>query len=198
MRQAQGDVAIRCIVSNPRELMHPDHKELISLLENAEKEIQSKGEIPPELKEKVLASDPCFRDLWSELEHRAREMANERQKEVERIIAEEAPGIVISKARHLAEKDNGFQKARARFVALEQVRLGIKYLEQWTEQQYESFMNVQYEQQAIPKTEALDKILRYGSTIERELNRAYERLDRLQRRRQGEFVPPAMNLSINT
>jgi hypothetical protein len=31
-----------------------------------------------------------------------------------------------------------------------------------------------------------EQILRYGNTIERELNRTYERLERLQRRRQGE------------
>ena len=197
MRAAQGEVGVRGRVSNPREHLHPDHKELIILLECAEKEIQSKGEISPALKEKIITSDPWFRELWSDCERRAREMANERQKEVERILAEEAPGIVIAEAKDPAERDTGFQTARARFVALLQVRLAIESLVRWTEQQYDSVMNVAYEKQAIPNSEALDKILRYGGTVEKELNRGYERLERLQRRRKGESVPPAMNLSIN-
>ncbi|MGC2183867.1 MAG: hypothetical protein WA637_11340 [Terriglobales bacterium] len=30
-----------------------------------------------------------------------------------------------------------------------------------------------------------------------ELNRAFDRLERLQRRRKGEFVPPSLNLNVN-
>jgi hypothetical protein len=100
-------------------------------------------------------------------------------------------------AKDLAERHTDFQTARDQFIALLQVRLAIRSIVEWTEQQYESVMNVAYERQAIPNSEALDKILRYGGTVEKELNRGYERLQRLQRRRKGESVSPAMNLSIN-
>jgi hypothetical protein len=50
--------------------------------------------------------------------------------------------------------------------------------------------------QAIPNRDALDKILRYESAIERDLNRALDRLERLQRRRKGELIPPPLNLHV--
>jgi hypothetical protein len=198
MRGAQGEVAVRGLVSNPRELMLPKDKALIALLESAEKEIQSNGAISPELKDKILASDPAFRERWSDLEQTARKIAEERQEQAAKILAERSPGLLMIAAKDLAERHTGFQTARDQFIALLQVKLAIKSIVEWTEQQYESVMNVAYERQAIPSSEALDKILRYGGTIERELNRAYERLERLQRRRIGETVPPAVNLSINT
>ena len=49
---------------------------------------------------------------------------------------------------------------------------------------------------AIANSEELDKILRYETTIERSLTRAYERLERLQRRRLGEFVLPPLRIDL--
>ena len=58
-------------------------------------------------------------------------------------------------------------------------------------------LRVEVERKAIPNTEVLDKIVRYSSMIDKDLNRAYERLERLQRRRKGEHVPPSLNLNVN-
>jgi hypothetical protein len=44
-------------------------------------------------------------------------------------------------------------------------------------------MNRTYDEQWVPISEALDKILRYLAAVERKLNRAYERLGCLQRKR---------------
>ena len=41
----------------------------------------------------------------------------------------------------------------------------------------------------LPAADTLDKILRYETTLERQLYRAMNQLERLQRRRQGESVP---------
>ena len=50
----------------------------------------------------------------------------------------------------------------------------------------------------IPNGDALDKILRYDTTIDRSLDRALNRLERLQRRRKGEPVLPPVNVQLTT
>ena len=50
---------------------------------------------------------------------------------------------------------------------------------------------------AIPHSDALDNILRYEAAIERELARACERLERLQRRRAGEPVPMPLRVRLS-
>ena len=42
----------------------------------------------------------------------------------------------------------------------------------------------------------LDRILRYETAIERSLDRAYSRLERLQRRRKGEPVLPPVDVDL--
>jgi hypothetical protein len=48
----------------------------------------------------------------------------------------------------------------------------------------------------LPSPEILDKILRYETTLERQLYRAMNQLERLQRRRQGEDIPAPMTMDI--
>jgi hypothetical protein len=50
----------------------------------------------------------------------------------------------------------------------------------------------------LPSAEVLEKILRYETALERQLFRAMNQLERLQRRRQGENVPPPVALEIST
>ena len=51
-------------------------------------------------------------------------------------------------------------------------------------------------QHAIANTEVVDKILRYEAMAERSLNRALDRLERLQKRRMGEALPPLMRVHL--
>lgn len=50
----------------------------------------------------------------------------------------------------------------------------------------------------LPSSETLDKILRYETTLERQLYRAMNQLERLQRLRKGEAVPPPLSLEFST
>jgi hypothetical protein len=50
---------------------------------------------------------------------------------------------------------------------------------------------------ALPPEEALEKILRYEAALERQLFRAMNQLERLQRRRLGEAVPPPLALEVS-
>ena len=48
----------------------------------------------------------------------------------------------------------------------------------------------------LPPSEALDKILRYETTISRQLYKAVAELERLQGFRKGELVPPPINVEV--
>ena len=49
----------------------------------------------------------------------------------------------------------------------------------------------------LPSTEVLEKILRYEGALERQLYRAMNQLERLQRRREGEDVPPPVTMQLS-
>ena len=52
-------------------------------------------------------------------------------------------------------------------------------------------------QGCLPQTEGMDRMLRYEAAIERELYRALAQLERLQRQRRGDAVPPPLHVEIN-
>src|ERR1035438_2689627 len=49
---------------------------------------------------------------------------------------------------------------------------------------------------SLPAAEATDKLLRYESHLDRQLYRAMDQLERLQRRRRGEIVPSPLNINL--
>jgi hypothetical protein len=49
---------------------------------------------------------------------------------------------------------------------------------------------------SLPPADATDKLLRYEAHLDRQLYRAMDELERLQRRRQGENVPPPLNINL--
>ena len=49
---------------------------------------------------------------------------------------------------------------------------------------------------SLPTAEATDKLLRYETHLDKQLDRAMDQLERLQRRRQGENVPPPLNINL--
>jgi hypothetical protein len=51
--------------------------------------------------------------------------------------------------------------------------------------------------EVLPSPAVLDKILRYEATVERQLYRAMNQLERLQRRRNGEEVPPPLTMDVS-
>lgn len=50
----------------------------------------------------------------------------------------------------------------------------------------------------LPSKDEADRILRYETTIERQLYRAIDQLERLQRARQGETVPPPLKVQVSS
>ncbi len=50
---------------------------------------------------------------------------------------------------------------------------------------------------SLPDDKATTRTLRYETTIERQLYRALNQLERLQRARQGDAVPPPINIELS-
>jgi len=49
---------------------------------------------------------------------------------------------------------------------------------------------------SLPPVDATDKLLRYEAHLDRQLYRAMDQLERLQRQRRGETVPPPLNINL--
>jgi len=50
---------------------------------------------------------------------------------------------------------------------------------------------------SIPSTNDLDHLLRYETSIERQFYKAIDQLERIQRRRAGEYVPPPVKATLD-
>jgi hypothetical protein len=140
-----------------------EEEAVILQLQNAKKEIEDTGEISQELKQRIFALMPEFEGLWLAFD----EVAQQRIEEM---------GM-----------EKRFQKLspqmRSRILAIYAVTNGIAFLEQLSNRRLINVTEVAIGQHAIPNREALDRLLRYETTIDRSLTRALDRLERLQRRR---------------
>jgi len=152
-----------------------DKKEeaVILQLQNAEKEIEDTGEISQELKQAIFALEPWVEKLFSA----AQECFQERIEEM--CLSGEFQAVSLER--------------RSRIVAKCTVRDTITFLKQMRRRKWTEAMEVRIGQHAIPNPEALDRLLRYEAAIDRSLTRALDRLERLQRRRSGERIPPSVS-----
>ncbi len=197
LRESLLGVASRGLQISPLRAS-PEYAVLLPLLNRAETQIETSGEVSQDLRESMFASSPWFGEIWPGLEALVSVMVEEK---------EECQGAVEALTQKLGMEFAAGQEFMRRFpedgsvspryVLLLLVKFVIAYIERFCEQQHQWVQTVKYEEQAIPKNNALDKILRYSAMIDRDLNRAYDRLERLQRRRKGEFVPPSLNLNVN-
>jgi hypothetical protein len=49
---------------------------------------------------------------------------------------------------------------------------------------------------SLPSASVTDKLLRYETHVDRQISRTMDQLERLQRRRKGENVPPALTVNL--
>jgi len=133
-------------------------KAVVVLLQSAQKEIEATGEISQELKQKIFATMPDFEVRFSSIEDDVKELLN------------------LPHFSRIARNANPNELAT--WVAQGTVTVCIKFIEEFAQMRCASIKEVAVAQHVIPNSEALDKILRYETTIERSLTRALDRLDR--------------------
>jgi hypothetical protein len=145
-------------------------------LESVKKEIEDAGSMSKELKERIFAMAPEFELMWSTGEHLVQELLSEPTLRME--------FLKLSRQKYPS------------MLALHTITRMISVLKTASNCRWTSMREIAMGQQAIPNREALDKISRYETTIERNLNRAIDRLERLQRRRKGDPVPPPVSVTL--
>jgi hypothetical protein len=148
-------------------------------LKTAAEEIQETKELPKdweELKQRIFAIEPKFESTWKSLECAAQERL--------------ATPTISNLSKHLNTKE------RSLLLPMFTVTSAIILLEELRQSRNTSVREIAIAQHVIPNGDALDKILRYETTIERQLGRSVDRLERLQRRCQGEMVRPPLRVDL--
>jgi hypothetical protein len=97
----------------------------------------------------------------------------------------------------MVSKLPSLQAEHAKVIMLAMADFFIEDIESWSREVYDSIRNMQFDRQAIPNRDALDKLLRYEAAIEKDLNRALNRLERLQSRRKGDPILPPVNVHLS-
>jgi hypothetical protein len=151
----------------------------LAWLRSAKAEIESTDEISVELQEKMFAADPEFRKEWESLERATKENFKD-------ILAHLK--IPASTLDELSQDPPS--------VLLLTVVMVIHMIEQRTEHLAKGALEIASDRAAVPAAEALDRLLRTEAAAERSLNRAIDRLERLQRRRLGETLPPPVSVRL--
>jgi serine phosphatase RsbU (regulator of sigma subunit) len=73
----------------------------------------------------------------------------------------------------------------------------IGYCEDQREEREDAEERARQSAAVLPSADVLEKILRYETALERQLFRAMNQLERLQRRRQGENIPAPLTMEIS-
>ncbi len=140
-----------------------EEKAVILLLQSAMSEIGVTGEISQELKQKMFATMPGLEAMWPGVEAAAQEVLN-------------SPAFS-----DILRKSSAQDRASA--IAGGAAAIGVSLIEQLGQSRQTSVLEIAIAQQVIPNSESLDRLLRYETTIDRDLTRAVDRLECLQRRR---------------
>ena len=85
-------------------------------------------------------------------------------------------------------------------AALEQLELcwnRLEGLKRKVRRQDKLNREIELQRLAIPSGRALEQLQRYETAIKRDLHRTIDLLERLQRRRRGESVPPTVNVNVS-
>lgn len=133
MRVNLDDVAIRGHVPGPPAPLIPKDRALMLLLESAQRQIESSGEMPPELKEKILASAPWLRELWPKLEELAQTLVRENDDKIANGLTQKL-GLTFTLAKELLESRPETRAARARLAAVLPTKLAIREILRSSEQ----------------------------------------------------------------
>jgi len=99
----------------------------------------------------------------------------------------------------LQQNPDGLDASALKEQALRAIDLKLEMLEQCEadcEEREEKEEEARQAAAVLPSPEVLDKIMRYETMLQRQLHRDMIQLERLQRRRLGEAVPPPLTLEV--
>ena len=158
------------------EKLDKEDKAIIGELQNARKEIEDTGQVSQELRQRIFAISPGFEAFWAGLEKDAEQWMEDA--DVSKVFGKLKP------------------QKRTQLRDIYTVAQAMALLETLPQRRGINVIETAIGQHAIPHREALDKILRYEAAVNRDLGRALDRLDWLQRRRKGEPLAPSVNVRV--
>lgn len=132
--------------------------------------------MPADLKQRIFAIDPKLESIWSGFERIARE-------ELKTMTAS-TKSPELSPGEHPSEESLIILNHVIGFLELTEKITGVGVIENATAQHL------------VPNRDAGERLLRYETAIERSLGRALDRLERLQRRRNGEALLPPVSVRL--
>ncbi len=127
----------------------------------------------------MFANDPEFRKEWESLER----------------VVEENSTKILSQLR-ISSSDAEQCAQDPWWVLFFTTHVAIQMIEQRIDSLAKKALEIAADRVAVPPEEALDRLLRAEAAAERNLSRAIDRLERLQRRRLGEIVPPPVSVRL--
>jgi hypothetical protein len=151
---------------------------LTMILEKARDDVKQHGELTEEALGQVLKS----------LAGKPNEIT-EKLTKLRAMLADNPDGLAPEalKAKH--------QEAVLKYI--ENELSWCRYLKRECEEREDKEEEARQAASVLPSSDVLDKILRYETTLERQLYRAMHQLERLQRMRQGEFVPAPVTMEVS-
>jgi len=112
-------------------------------------------------------------------------------------MAEKGPELATEDPEHYGTVASPGECHQGLLKMLDDESERLKYLKQCAEGKEQLETDAMAASLALPSKDAMDRILRYQTTIERELYRAMNQLERMQRQRRGEPMPPAINIDLS-
>lgn len=153
-------------------------KEILAHLKAAKNEIEpTGGTLTDDLRQKVFAIDQRFASILSD---------------VEQVAQDELNGFIASG--RVPELN---PEQHAHMVSLLTLIRAIGMLEELNKSGWCGVLENATARHFVPNRDEGERLLRYETSIDRNLNRAIDRLERLQRRRRGEAVPPPVSVRVS-
>src|SRR5882724_7347370 len=131
-------------------------KSQILLLEKAQEQLKTSGEVQPELRNKIFNEDPWILSAWPKFEKEAEKHVRKREEQSAREVAEAT--ALTTKVKHMKPGDPASCAKRARTLEYLAMHFAIQNILKWTEDQYQYVLDGMYDQLAIPNRDALDRI----------------------------------------
>ena len=154
---------------------------LQALLEKAKKEITRDGYISAETGARIFCDFGFWNHLFALVCGHARAPAAEGE--------EDQPAGAVD------DKETKKRSATA-LAAIEHQLETISIFKDYASEREEITRHAEARSFSLPPTDATDKLLRYEAHLDRQLYRAMDQLERLQRQRRGETVPPPLNINL--
>jgi hypothetical protein len=153
---------------------------LNALLEIAKSEIASDGHMSEKIRKKIFWAF-CFSDYFFAVTCRS---AGARESKMEDPPPKQGT-------------DEEIEAERALSVAYIDIQLNrISAFKEYALEREKLAGDAEARSFSLPPVDATDKLLRYEAHLDRQLYRAMDQLERLQRQRRGEKVPPPLNINL--